>query len=131
MPYTAHDDEGNIVFLTEINSLCPIQYLEQARQIAYDYFIEAEKTHATLDQMFTKFVKTIGATEATHCWCPRIGYTHQLKMQLDRMASYNLEWIGTRSYTIDDDHQELLNKFVCITTEANMILTTLNLEEII
>lgn len=130
MPYTAHDDEGNEVFLTEINSLCPIQYLEQAKQIAYDYFIEVEKSSATLDQMFTKFLRPIGKTEATHCWCPRTGYTHQLKMQLDRMTSCNLNWVGTRAYTINDDHEELLNKFVCITTEANEILNALNLEEI-
>ena len=90
--------------------------------------MEVEKSKCTIDQMFTKFLKPIGGNNATHCWCPRIGYNNQLEMQVERMASYKLDWIGKIVYTIDDDKQELLSKFVCMTTESKVILETLNLE---
>lgn len=129
--YKAYDDNGNEVFLTEINSICPIRYLEQGRQIAYDYFIQKEKCiEVTIEQMFTKFVRPIGSSEATHVWCPRIGYTHQLAMQIETMASYNLDWIGNRIYTLQDNHEEILNKFVCMTDNKDTILQTLGLEVI-
>lgn len=128
--YQAFDSDGNEVFLTEINSICPLAHAEQARQIAYDYFIDVEKCNATLNQMFTKFLRPIGTTEATHVWCPREGYTHQLNMQVSTMASYELEWLGNRIYTLADDHNELLSKFVCMTDNKDLILETLGLEEI-
>lgn len=128
--YKAFDSEGNEVFLTEINSICPIAYAEPARQIAYDYFINVEKCPAELSQMFTKFLKPIGSNDATHVWCPRQGYTHQLDMQVKTMASYNLEWLGNRVYTLADNHDELLNKFVCMTDNKDLILETLGLEEV-
>lgn len=121
-------NKGNVVFPTEINTLCPMQYLEQGKQISYDYFTEIEKIVVTIDQMFTKFVRPIGTESITHCWCPRIGYTNQLQSQVDRMNSYNLEWIGNKAYTIEDDHNELLSKFVTITTKADLVLTALQLE---
>ena len=126
----AFDKEGNEVFYTEINSLCPIEYLEEAKKIAYDYFIEVEKVSVTLDQMFTKFLKLKGQEKETHCWCPRAGYTHQLNMQIERMTSVNKDWVGKKAYTLNDDHNELLSKFVCITNTAEEILQTLGLEEI-
>ena len=130
MAYQAFDSEGNEVFLCEINSICPIAHAEQARQIAYDYFVEVEKCHAELSQMFTKLLKPIGETEPTHIWCPRIGYTHQLQMQVSTMASYELPWLGNRAYTLADDHEEIKSKFVCLTDPANDILAALGLEEI-
>jgi hypothetical protein len=128
--YQAFDNDGNEVFLTNINSLCPIRYLEEAKKIAYDYFIEVEKCPVRLDQMFTKFLKTVGSEEITHCWCPREGYTHQLAMQIQRMKEQNLDWVGSREYTINDDKEELLNKFVCMTSSAEEIFKELNLEEV-
>lgn len=126
----AFDKDGNEVFLTEINSLCPIKYINEAKQIAYDYFIELEKSSVQLEQMFTKFVRPVGSQEATHCWCPRVGYTHQLIMQVQRMKEQKLDWVGTRAYTIKDNKEELLNKFVCITSTVEEILKELNLEEV-
>ena len=32
MPYKAYDENGRELFLTEINSLCPIEYLEPAKK---------------------------------------------------------------------------------------------------
>lgn len=128
--YEAFDSAGNPVTLTEINSLCPIAHLSEARQIAYDYFVELEKCPVELNQMFTTFVKPIGETEPTHVWCPRIGYTHQLNMQIGRMAEQELNWIGNRVYTLADDHTEIKSKFVCMTEPAAEILAALGLEEI-
>lgn len=130
MPYKAYDSNGNEVFLTEINSICPLAHATEARQIAYDYFIDVEKCHAELSQMFTKELRPIGTNEATHVWCPRIGYTHQLAMQVDTMASYDLEWLGNRAYTLADDHEEIRSKFVCLTDSKEDILAALALEEI-
>jgi hypothetical protein len=126
----AFDSDGNEVFPTQINSLCPIEYLEEAKVIAYEYFLQVEKCQATLEQMFTQFLKPIGGDKPTHVWCPRTGYTHQLKMQVGRMSELNKDWLGKRVYTLEDDHQELLNKFVCMTDDAQTILETLGLQEV-
>jgi len=128
--YQAFDDDGNEVFLININSLCPIEYLEEAKKIAYYYFIEVEKCPAKLEQMFTKFLKPIGEVEISHCWCPREGYTNQLNMQIQRMKEQNLHWVGDREYKISDNKEELLNKFVCISSPVDEILRELNLEEV-
>jgi len=130
MSYKAHDDDGNEVFLTEINSLCPIAYATEARQIAFDHLKNIEKCSVTLEQMLTILLRPIGSIEATHIWCPRTGWTNQLKWQIDEMTALNLGWIGTRAYTIEDSKSELLSKFVCLTSPASEILTYLNLEEI-
>ncbi|MFO1007578.1 MAG: hypothetical protein U0929_16565 [Planctomycetaceae bacterium] len=127
--YQAFDSNGNEVFLTEINSLCPIAYATEARQIAHDYFVNVEKCPVQLEEMFTKFVKPIGESEATHVWCPRIGYTHQLNWQVETMTSYELSWIGNRVYTLADDHEEIKSKFVCLTDSKEEILEALGLEE--
>lgn len=129
MSYKAYDDNGNEIFLTEINTLCPIQYIEQAKQIAYDYFVQIEKSKEVLiEQMFTKFVRPIGTTNATHIWCPRTGYTNQVVMQMQWVNSFNLDWIANRVYTLQDSHDEILSKFVCLTENSNLILESLNLE---
>ena len=131
MPYKAYDDSGNEIFLTEINTLCPIQYLEEAKLIAYNYFVEVEKSKEVLmEQMFTKFVRPIGTVEATHVWCPRTGYTNQLVMQTETMASYDLPWIANRVYTLQDNHEEILSKFICLTENSSLILESLGLEVI-
>ncbi|RTK96717.1 MAG: hypothetical protein EKK64_03150 [Neisseriaceae bacterium] len=128
--YKAFDDEGNELFLTNINSLCPIRYLQEAKKIAYDYFIEVEKCPANLEDMFTKFLRPIGSEEITHCWCPREGHNNQLDMQVQRMKEQNLDWVGNRVYTLEDNIEELLNKFICMTDPQEEILNKLNLEEV-
>lgn len=121
--------EGKEIFLVEINSLCPIVYHEEAKKIAYDYFVNIEKiNNVNIDQMFNKFLKPISATNATHIWCPQKGYNDQLQRQIDSMISYNLNWVGNRVYTIEDDPNELLSKFVCVSSDPIKILTVLQLE---
>lgn len=124
------DAFGNEVFWTNINSICPIEYINEAKRIAYDYFIELEKQPVKLDEMFVKLLKPIGSQEATHCWCPRGGYTHQLNMQLNRMKELSKEWIKTRVYTLEDDHNEIKSNFVVLSDDKDQILKQLGLEEI-
>lgn len=124
------DDFGNEVFWTEINTICPIEYTVEAKQIAYDYFTNIEKIPVTLESMLSKQLKPIGSDVATHIWCPRGGYTHHLMRQISFMTSHNYGWIADRVYSLADDHSEILNKFVVLTDNKNDILSTLGLEEI-
>lgn len=122
------DLQGNPISLTEINSICPVEYAIEARQIAYDYFIEIENCTVNLSDMFQKFLKPIGSETATHVWCPRVGYSNQLAWQLERMASQDLAWIKSTVASVTDP--DCLTKFCVLTDPKNDILTALNLEEI-
>lgn len=124
----AFDDDGNEMVPCEINSLCPIERRADASQIALDYFLEVEKCKATFDQMFTTLLGPTGSQTATHVWCPRRGYTTGLAAQIQRMKDQNQEWVGSREYTLDDDHAEILSKFVCLTDNADDVLSSLGLE---
>lgn len=128
----ATDDTGRILTLTPINTLCPIEHFDAACKIAYDFITQVEKSAVTLDQMFTTLLRPVGEVEATHLWCPRLGYDNQVEMQITRMAEVkqqqNLGWMTDRVYTLNDKRKELLSKFVLLTEDADEILAAFRLE---
>ena len=124
------DDFGNEVFWVNINTICPIKYEAEAKQIAYDYFTIIEKVPVTYESMLSKKLRPIGSDKETHIWCPRGGYTHHLQRQINFMVSQNKKWIADKFYTLSEDNEFILSKFIVLTDSVEDILKKLSIEEI-
>lgn len=125
----AHDKDGNEIFPVIINTICPVQYADQAKKIAYNHLANVEKTK-NIDAiiLFDENLAPIGSTEITHIFCSRFGYTNQLNMEVQGMIDLNLDWAAKRLYTIQDDPNEIKSLFCCIEGNKNELINYLGLQ---
>ena len=122
----AYDDNGNEVFPIIINTICPIEYAEQSKQISAD-FIVSIFGEADVNQMLPELLKPIEGNEATHVFCSRNGLTHELQFQLDWLNNQNKNWISNQ---VETDKEVILSKFCTTTGDKQTLLNFLGLEEI-
>lgn len=129
MSTRAFDENGNEVFPVIVNTIAPIEYSEQTKQIAYD-FLNSQGSKVTLDMVMPINLKPINGNNATHIFCSRTIYNHELRKQLEFMEAQNLPWIvGALCFT--DDPPEHIKRYFCtVVGNKNELLTYLNLEEV-
>lgn len=124
----AHDDNGNEIFIVMINTICPVEYATEAKQIAFTHMTTVESAISdSVDQMLNVNLGPIDSSEITHIFCARLGYTNQVTMEVDTLQSQGLAWCGDREYTIADSADEIRSKFCCVTGDTDEILSHLNL----
>lgn len=124
----AHDDTGREIFRVRINTICPIEYADEARQIAHYHMTNIEDAVAdTVEQMLSTNLGPIGSPTITHAFCARTGYTNQVEMEVETLQNQGLNWCGGKEYTIADSAEEIKSKFCCITGDTDEILAYLNL----
>ena len=127
----AHDDQGNQVFPVFICTICPIQYAEEAEKIGYNHLAYIEKSGIKLtDKVFATSLKTIGSNEITHLFCCRFGYTNQVQMEVQTIASQNLDWCAKRSYSFYDNPEEIKSLFCCVIGKRSPVLEFLGLQKV-
>lgn len=124
-----YDGNGNEVFPVVINTIAPIQYADEARQIAYYHMISVEgAVDDQLGTMLNTNLGPVGVEEVTHVFCSRNGFTHQLALELNTLSAGDLDWVSGVEYTVNDDPNVIKSKFCCITGDTQEILQFLGLE---
>lgn len=103
----AFDDLGNEVFPVQIKTIAPIEFAEEARGLSHQYTQGIDCTDP-LESMLPVSLRPMGEETATHIFCVRSGYTHELQDQLSFLASREEEWI---SGDLETDPETILTKF--------------------
>lgn len=122
------ENHGVPVTPVTVNTICPINYSDNAKQIALDWTISIHNPDA-LESLLTQNLRPIGGSGITHVFCTRADFSHGLESQLNWLSSCNLDWISGKRYEIGDDPDEIKSKFCTVVGDKNVLLTFLGLEE--
>ena len=125
----AFDINGNEVFQVEIFTLAPIEHSETARQISAD-FLNSQHCGELPENMLPDLLRPIGEEEPTHIFCFRLGWTHELALQLDWLANQEEGWICSDDHGLENANH-IKEKFCTVSgVSKNEVLTFLGLEEV-
>lgn len=119
---------GQTVSPVIVNTIAPIAYANEARQIASDWTTSIHVPEP-VENMLTVLLRPNGGGEPTHIFCSRNDYTHGLNSQLDFLATYDIEWLSSQLFQVDDNANNIKEKFCTIIGDRLTLLTNLNLEE--
>lgn len=107
METQTHDLQGNPVFPVQINTIAPIEHAEDARQLSFE-FLQSLGGDDSLESMLPVLLRPIGEQEATHVYCGRSSFTHELNLQLNFLNQQNEEWV---SGNLETNPEIILQKF--------------------
>lgn len=130
MTTKAFDLEGNEVFLRIANCICPVQYIDDAREIASEYWHNVENV---IDWQPEKMLPTplspTGEAPATHYLCSMKLYSNQVAAFVQFIAEAGFSWIATEEKTLADN---LTDSFlVCCAIRADFLAAAgLNVVEV-
>lgn len=112
----SYDLEGNEVFPVQIQTIAPIEYANQARQISFE-FLQSIGGTDTAEQMLPVLLRPIGGIP-THVYCSRDSFTHELNLQLAFLSEREEEWI---SGNLETDPEIIFTKFCTFTGSLSEI----------
>lgn len=119
------------VFPCTINSICPIERLDAAKLIAHAHMIQYEQNPtAIVAEMLPVLLGPIEGGEATHAFCTRNGFCHQVRMLEEHLAALPQEWIGERLYTLEDSPEEIRGLFCVVVGDPDALLAHLGLRRV-
>ena len=119
------------VFPCVINSICPIEYEDAARLIAYLHMTEHEKNpSASIEEMMPVYLAPIGETEPTHAFCSRDGLCHQVRMLEKHIETLPYDWVYHEVVKDGGLNKSLLLYFSVIVGDTAEILKFFGLQEI-
>ena len=121
------DEYGNEVFPLIINMICPIQYADQAREFAAQHVTNVEGAYAEKSHMLRLNLGPIGTKEITHIGNTQRSYSNILALRVTAMKNTLLPWIATKSYTVDDNPDDIKSYFCCIVGNPASLLIRLKL----
>ncbi len=128
------DRDGNIVYPTWILTIAPIDYEDEVKEIAFWHMQNIAQSEDTLDQMMPIRLSSNGLNPATHIFCSRFGYTHELRAEYETLTikkeELNADWISSVEYTLNDNPEEIKSKFCCFSGVKSEWLSFLGLIEI-
>lgn len=100
----AFDLEGNEVFYRIANCICPAEHVQDAREIASEYWHNVE---GVIDWQPEKMLPTAlsptGEAPATHYLCSMGLYSNQITAFVEFIAAAGLPWIATEEKTLTDN----------------------------
>jgi len=116
------------------NTICPAEYVVQAREIALQHMQEVETAvDDRIDQMLTVGLRPLGGLGAvTHYLCVREVYRQQVEAEVATLCGEHrggLSWCADRELTMQDDPEFVRMFFGCIVGETNEVLQRLGLEQ--
>ena len=121
--------------LVVCNTICPAEYVVQARGIALRHMQEVETAvDDRIDQMLTLGLRPLGGNGAvTHYLCFREAYRQQVESEVATLRGEHqggLAWCADRELTMEDDPEFVRMLFGCIVGETNELLLRLGLERV-
>ncbi len=125
------DENGNEVFPVIINTICPIKYIGFDKIIALEFMLANAATDSTLESMMNLRLRPIDSDgEATHTFCTRSGFTHELNRQFEYLEKRSEEWVSGEKFDFNSDPEVIKNNFSTIAGDKDEVLSFLGLEEI-
>jgi len=128
-----YDTFGRPTSLVHFVTICPVQYLEQGKELALQHLQSFEQVP---QEELTKILPTAlcpqGEGEPTHYFCGRWVDPKFIDLQvveMRRLHAEGLEWMGDRLYTLDDDPELIRTKFSCLVAQAVEVLALLGIQE--
>lgn len=126
---TVATNNGRRVYPRQINTICPVEHAAIVRGIAYRHLIEVEgSTNESLASMLPVNLGPVGGDTVTHVRCSRVGYTHQVNMEVDTIRQQPFPWCANKGYVVGHDVAEMKSLFCCITGDQAEVLAYLGLE---
>lgn len=116
----AHDDDGSEMTYQTLFTICPLAYVEQARDIAIFHLNNVEHTGENDPaSMLPTILKDSKTGEVTHYCCHRSGYDNTIRNQMATMTACNLNgdtWVSDTVYYIEDkpNVDEIKSKFCLV-----------------
>jgi hypothetical protein len=130
----AFDDNGKEVFPIIMTMLCPVEYINKAREYTASHQQNVEKAiDDTVEKMLPEAYSSNGMLPATHYGCSRLVYTHTIKKALKTLKelSKDNKWCCDKEMTIDDNPDFIKSNFCCITGKWSDLLAKLGLQRIL
>lgn len=121
------DENGQELTYLTVNTICPVEYKDEARMIAFKFLTEVVGTEDTLESMLTTKLGPIGGP-VTHIFCSIQNFQKHVDMEVDYITTQGRPWCATKEYSVNDDIEEMKSKFCCIVGDASVLLARLGLE---
>lgn len=123
----AFDENGQELTYLTVNTICPVQYKDEARMIAYKFLTEVVGTEDTLESMLTTLLGQEGGP-VTHIFCSIQNFQKHVDMEVDYIKIQDKDWCATKEYSVEDNVDELKSLFCCVVGDVNVLLARLGLE---
>lgn len=102
MTTRAFDLEGNEVFLRIANGICPAEHIQDAREIASEYWHNVENVDDWQpEKMLPTPLSPTGQAPATHYVCSMKLYSNQVAAFVQFIADAGLPWIATEEQNLE------------------------------
>lgn len=127
----AIDDDGQVMSLFTLNTICPIQHKDEARAIALfhlnrvEYCSDNDVNKMLPDNLYT-------GDNLTHIMCARPSYINGARLQNATMSAEFLngkEWVSDEFFYLEDnpDKDVIKNKFCFVIGDTQELLNYLGL----
>lgn len=127
----AIDDDGQVMSLFTLNTICPVSHKDEARAIALFHVITIENsTETDVNTMLPDNLYTNG--EITHVMCARPAYINGARLQNATMTAEFLngkDWISDTFFYLEDnpDKELIKSKFCFIIGDTDSVLQYIGL----
>ena len=113
---------------TLINTICPIEYADKARNFAFKYLLEQQPGLTdTVDKMLPVLLGPEGNSTVTHIFCNRIAHFIEVDSQVEFIARQKLPWCSDRAFNNQDDPDLIKSKFCTFVGTEDDFLSYLKL----
>jgi hypothetical protein len=133
--YIAHDDDGSIMTLYTINTISPVEYETEAKELSLFHLVHVESsTDTDVNTMLPLNLYDINTGIRTHVMCARPGYQNTIRNQQATMLAENLNgatWVSDTYFYLEDnpDVNLIKSKMCFVLGDKSQFLNYLGLEE--
>lgn len=126
----AFDAYGNRLVPVTINTICPVEMADEGRAVCWQFMEDCEDAETPpLESILDRQLLPVNGFDATHVFCSRSAYSHQVERLWGYMTALKREDVSPGISSLRDEPREIKSRLSVLVGDKDDVLRFLGLRE--